>query len=38
MQAGLFPIAYTLGTNFRPAPRHPAQEVTTYNHWNPNWD
>ena len=38
IQAGLFPIAYTRGTTFRPAPRHPAHEVTAYNHWNPDWD
>ena len=38
IQAGLFPIAYTLGTDFRPALRHPATEVTAYNHWNPDWD
>ena len=30
-QAGLFPIAYTKGTDFRPAKRLPAEEVT---HWN----
>ncbi len=38
IQAGLFPIAYTIGTNFRPALRHPTAEVTAYNHWNPTWD
>ena len=38
IQAGLFPIAYTKGTNFRPALRHPAKDVTAYNHWNPAWE
>lgn len=31
MQAGLFPVAYTIGTDFRPTPRRPAAEVM---HWN----
>ncbi len=31
MQVGLFPIAYTLGTDFRPAHRKPVAEVL---HWN----
>lgn len=30
-QGGLFPIAYTKGTDFRPAKRLPAEQVT---HWN----
>ena len=30
-QAGLFPVAYTLGTDFRPAWRKPVDEVL---HWN----
>lgn len=38
IQAGLFPVAYTIGTNFRPALRHPAAQVTAYNHWNPDWE
>lgn len=38
IQAGLFPVAYTIGTTFRPAPRHPAHEVTAYNRWNPDWE
>lgn len=33
VQAGLFPIAYTLGTDFKPAPRRPAREVTYWNGW-----
>jgi nitroreductase len=32
-QAGLFPIAYTLGTDFKPASRLPAQQVTHWNTW-----
>ena len=30
-QVGLFPIAYTLGTDFRPAWRKPAKEVVSWN-------
>jgi nitroreductase len=30
-QVGLFPVAYTLGTDFRPAWRKPVSEVLTYN-------
>lgn len=32
-QAGLFPVAYTNGTDFEPAPRRPVQEVIRWNHW-----
>ena len=32
-QAGLFPIAYTKGTDFRPAKRLPAEQVTHWNAW-----
>jgi nitroreductase len=32
-QGGLFPIAYTLGTDFRPAKRLPAEELTHWNTW-----
>ncbi len=32
-QAGLFPIAYTLGTEFRRAPRRAADEVIRWNGW-----
>jgi nitroreductase len=32
-QAGLFPIAYTKGTNFKPAKRLPAEAVTHWNTW-----
>jgi nitroreductase len=30
---GLFPIAYTLGTDFRPAPRRPIGEVLHWDRW-----
>ncbi|OBJ56647.1 nitroreductase family protein [Mycobacterium sp. 1423905.2] len=32
-QGGLFPIAYTKGTDFRPAKRLPAESVTHWNRW-----
>ncbi|MBO0866456.1 MAG: nitroreductase family protein [Mycobacterium sp.] len=32
-QGGLFPIAYTKGTDFRPAKRLPAEAVTHWNGW-----
>ena len=32
-QAGLFPIAYTKGTDFKPASRIPAAEVVHWNGW-----
>lgn len=32
-QAGLVPVAYTVGTDFRPAVRQPAAEVTHWNRW-----
>lgn len=32
-QAALLPVAYTRGTDFRPAPRRPATEVTYWNTW-----
>jgi nitroreductase len=31
MQAGLFPIAYTKGTHFRPTPRRPGREFLSWN-------
>ncbi len=31
MQVGLFPIAHTIGTQFRPTPRRPAVEVMSWN-------
>ncbi|HLS80780.1 MAG TPA: nitroreductase family protein [Steroidobacter sp.] len=33
-QAGLFPVAYTLGADFKPAPRRPVQEVVRWNRWS----
>jgi hypothetical protein len=33
MQVGLFPVAYTLGTDFRPAYRKRAKEVVSWNHF-----
>jgi len=32
-QAGLFPIAYTKGTDFKPASRLPASDITHWNSW-----
>ena len=32
-QAALFPVAYTLGTDFRPAARPPAETITFWNTW-----
>ena len=32
-QGGLFPIAYTKGTDFRPAKRLPAEQVSHWNGW-----
>ncbi|HEU4429830.1 MAG TPA: nitroreductase family protein [Myxococcota bacterium] len=34
MQAGLFPVAYTLGTQFKPAWRKPAAEVLRWNRFD----
>ena len=33
IQAGLFPIAYTVGTDFQRAARNPLSEVLSYNTW-----
>jgi len=33
MQAALFPVAYTIGTDFQPAVRPPAESVTFWNTW-----
>jgi len=33
MQAALFPVAYTIGTDFRPAVRPPAESITFWNTW-----
>jgi nitroreductase len=32
-QAALFPVAYTVGTDFRPAARPPAETITFWNGW-----
>jgi nitroreductase len=32
-QAALFPVAYTIGTDFRPAARPPAESITFWNSW-----
>ena len=32
-QAALFPVAYTIGTDFRPASRPPAETVTYWDSW-----
>jgi nitroreductase len=32
-QAGLFPVAYTLGTDFKPAQRKPLADVLHWNRW-----
>ena len=32
-QAGIFPVAYTLGTEFKPAQRRPARDVLHWNGW-----
>ncbi len=32
-QAGLFPVAYTIGTEFKPAKRRPTEEFLHWNEW-----
>ena len=32
-QAALFPVAYTIGTDFRPAARPPAETITFWDSW-----
>ncbi|WP_319436627.1 nitroreductase family protein [Mycobacterium sp. RTGN5] len=32
-QAALFPVAYTIGTDFKPAARPPAETFTSWNSW-----
>jgi nitroreductase len=32
-QAGLLPVAYTLGTDFKPAVRRPVEEITYFDTW-----
>lgn len=36
MQAALFPVAYTIGTDFRPATRPPAETITFWDTWGEN--
>jgi nitroreductase len=33
MQAALIPVAWTLGTNFKPAQRRPLDEIVYVNKW-----
>jgi nitroreductase len=33
-QVGLFPVAHTVGTDFRPARRAPIEEITSWNGWS----
>ena len=33
-QVGLFPVAYTVGTDFKPAKRPPAEEFIRWNDWS----
>ena len=33
MQAALIPVAYTLGTDFKPAPRKPLESVLHWDRW-----
>lgn len=33
-QVALFPVAYTVGTDFRPADRRPVDSVTSWNSWD----
>jgi nitroreductase len=35
-QAALFPVAYTIGNDFRPASRPPAETITFWNTWGEN--
>lgn len=32
-QGGLFPIAYTIGTDFRPGPRKPLEDIVHWDRW-----
>jgi hypothetical protein len=33
MQAALIPVAYTLGADFRPAPRKPLETMVHWDRW-----
>ena len=32
-QVALFPVAYTIGTSFKPAARPPVEEITYWDSW-----
>ena len=32
-QVALFPVAYTIGTDFKPANRPPVEDITSWNSW-----
>jgi hypothetical protein len=32
-QAALLPVAYTIGTDFKPASRPPVESITSWNSW-----
>lgn len=32
-QVALFPVAYTIGTDFKPASRPPAESITSWDGW-----
>ena len=34
MQAALIPVASTIGTDFRPAPRRPLDTLVHWDHWD----
>lgn len=36
MQVALLPVAYTRGTDFRPATRQPPEEIVHWNEWRPS--
>ena len=33
MQAALIPVAYTVGTDFKPAARHPLETMVHWDRW-----
>lgn len=37
-QVALLPVAWTLGTEFGPAPRYPAREITYLDRWGGTWE
>jgi nitroreductase len=38
MQAALIPVAYTVGTDFRPAARHPLDTMVHWERWWAGWE